>query len=69
MGLDVDYIAAELSLDKLRKLVDNKEHGERGPISDEIEVFVDKMVLKHGESKAEKLKRKAANWDLEDRPM
>lgn len=46
MPMDVDYIAAKQSIDKLEKLLSNIPHGEREEIADEIINFVEQMKQK-----------------------
>lgn len=46
MGMDIDYLAAKQSLDKLQKLLEDQPHGEREQIADEIIAFVSKMEIK-----------------------
>lgn len=47
MGLDVDFIAADQAIDKLKKLVSNQPHGERAEIADEIIEFVEQLEKKY----------------------
>ena len=49
MGMDIDYIAAKKAIEDLEKLLNNKEHGEREEIADDIIEFVKKMKVKYGD--------------------
>ena len=48
MGLDVDFIAGDNAIKKLKELLSNQEHGEREEIADEIIEFTYKMMKKYG---------------------
>ncbi len=47
--MDIDYIAAKKAIEDLVKLLNNKEHGEREKIADDIIEFVKKMKVKYGD--------------------
>jgi len=43
MGMDIDFIAADQAIDKLKKKLSSIDHGEREKIADEIILAVDKI--------------------------
>ena len=47
MGLDVDYIAAKQSIEKLEEKLSDIQHGERESIADDIILAVDKILKKY----------------------
>lgn len=47
MPLDVDYIAAKQSIEKLEKILSDIQHSEREEIADDIILFVDKIRKKY----------------------
>lgn len=48
MGLDVDYIFAKDSIDKLEKYLQSFPHGEREEVADKIIDLVDEFLKKEG---------------------
>ena len=46
--MDVDYIAGKQAIEKLEKLLSDKEHGKREEIADDIIEFVKNMEVKYG---------------------
>ena len=47
MGMDVDYIAGNIAVEKIKKILIDQPHGEREKIADEIELFADELEKKY----------------------
>lgn len=43
MGMDIDFLAADQAIDKLKKKLSSIDHGKREKIADEIILAVDKI--------------------------
>jgi hypothetical protein len=48
MGLDIDWVFANDAIDRLKKILGDKPHGERKEITDDIIKFVEEMEKKYG---------------------
>lgn len=47
MGMDIDAVVANKSIEELRNLLLSMEHGRREKIADDIIEFTDKMKIKY----------------------
>ncbi len=61
MGMDIDFIAANNSIIKISKILDEIPHGQRKEITDDIILFENFLSQKYLNSKEEKQLAKVIN--------